>query len=244
MDSSNIGFVGGFGIELAMMMQAAKAGDGQAACRLGDLYRDGEKVSYNPKKALRWYARSALLGDPVGQNQLGACYEHGVGCRPNPRRAAKYYALSASQGCSTAQKNLGLCYLVGRGVSRDLEQARSWLQGAADQGEPGAAEKLAELPPSPTSRAAACIAAPQGGGRWAETVWLKERTGDWDCIGDTIMSADAAEQRSKALTELYGRPSVQIFTATETDRVGLTWEPPRTGAKFQLTQYGCEREHV
>ena len=83
MDNANIGLIGG-GIELQKLLSDAKAGDGAASCKLGDLYREGKDLPYKPKEAFRWYARSALLGDPVGQNQLGACYEHGLGCRPNP----------------------------------------------------------------------------------------------------------------------------------------------------------------
>ena len=60
--------VGGFGLELGALVRAAKAGDGHAACRLGDLYREGEKLPYKPKEAFRWYPRSAMAGlDPLSR---------------------------------------------------------------------------------------------------------------------------------------------------------------------------------
>jgi TPR repeat protein len=41
--------------------------------------------------------------------------------------------------------NLDLGDHVGRGVAQQLDCARTWIQKAADQGEPGVAEKLAQL---------------------------------------------------------------------------------------------------
>jgi hypothetical protein len=63
---------------LDRLVEAANRGDGGAACRLGDMYREGlGGLRYSPKETYRWYARSATAGDSNGQNNLGACYEHG-----------------------------------------------------------------------------------------------------------------------------------------------------------------------
>ena len=102
---------------LARLVEAAEHGDGDAACRLGDMYREGlGGLRYSPKETYRWYARSAMAGDANGQSNLGACYEHGLGCAQSYAKAAKWYRLSAAQGLGTAAMNLGYHYLRGHGV--------------------------------------------------------------------------------------------------------------------------------
>lgn len=238
----HIGIIGG-GIELAMLMQAAMAGDPAAACRLGDHYREGKGFAKDPKVAFKWYARSALAGDADGQNNLGVAYEHGLGCRPNPKRAVKYYALAASQGCSTAQVNLGLCYLEGWGVPKDLFEAKRWLQKAANQREPSAVAKLAELEKDPATGNVMHKATPGRGGRWLESYWLLDRLHEWDCTGTELMLADTAQARNLELTERYGPPKITIFTEGVPDYVVLTWTTG-AGSETRLKQYGYEREHA
>ena len=102
---------------LARLIQAANRGDGGAACRLGDMYREGlGGLRYSPKQTFRWYARSAMAGDANGQNNLGACYEHGLGCEQSYVKAVKWYRLSADQKLGTASMNLGYCHLRGKGT--------------------------------------------------------------------------------------------------------------------------------
>ena len=46
------------------LVEAANRGDGGAACRLGDMCREGlGGLRYSPKETFRWYARSAMAGD-------------------------------------------------------------------------------------------------------------------------------------------------------------------------------------
>jgi TPR repeat protein len=83
---------------LSRLVAAAEHGDSGAACRLGDMYREGlGGLRYSPKETYRWYAKSALAGDPNGQNNLGACYEHGLGCAQSYPKAVKWYRLWSSQ---------------------------------------------------------------------------------------------------------------------------------------------------
>ena len=144
MDNAHIAPVCDPDIELSLLLRDAMAGDGHAACKLGNMYRVGKQLKYSPRLAHRWYARSALAGYAAGQSNLGACLERGLGCRINYRQAAKWYALSASQGHPTAQFNLGLCHLNGRGVPQNLAEACRWFQKAADHGAPDAADALSE----------------------------------------------------------------------------------------------------
>ena len=128
------------------LVEAANRGDGAAACRLGDLYREGQGgLRYSPKQTFLWYSRSALAGDANGQNNLGACYEHGLGCRQSYVKAARWYRPAAAQALGTASMNLGYCYLHGHGVRADEGEALRLFRLAVEQGEPKALEELERL---------------------------------------------------------------------------------------------------
>jgi hypothetical protein len=130
----------------ARLVEAAGRGDGGAACRLGDMYREGlGGLRYSPKETYRWYAKSALAGDPNGQNNLGACYEHGLGCAQSYAKAVKWYRLSSAQGLGTASMNLGYCYLRGHGVPADKEEALRLFREAVERGEAKAAPEVERL---------------------------------------------------------------------------------------------------
>ena len=130
----------------ARLVEAAGRGDGGAACRLGDMYREGlGGLRYSPRETYRWYAKSALAGDANGRNNLGACYEHGVGCAQSFAKAVKWYRLSAAQKLGTASMNLGYCYLRGHGVPRDEVEALRLFRLAVEGGEERAAQEVERL---------------------------------------------------------------------------------------------------
>jgi hypothetical protein len=130
----------------AWLVAAAEHGDGDAACRLGDMYREAlGGLRYSPKETYRWYARSALAGYSNGQNNLGACYEHGLGCTQSYVKAVKWYRLAAAQGLAYASSNLGYCYWRGHGVGMDLGAALAWFERALEQGDDRAKEMVERL---------------------------------------------------------------------------------------------------
>jgi hypothetical protein len=128
------------------LQQAAERGDGDAACRLGDMYREGlGGLRYSPKQTYQWYAKSALAGDANGQNNLGACYEHGLGCAQSYAKAVKWYRLAVAQELATAVMNLGYCYLRGHGVPADKEEALRLFRLAVEGGEERAQQEVERL---------------------------------------------------------------------------------------------------
>lgn len=130
----------------ARLMEAADRGDGGAACRLGDMYREAlGGLRYSPKQAFHWYARSAMAGDANGRNNLAACYEHGLGCSQSYRHAVKWYRLAAAQHLGTASMNLGYCYLRGHGVPADQGEALRLFRLAVAQGEEKARAEVERL---------------------------------------------------------------------------------------------------
>jgi len=130
----------------AELVEAAERGDGDAACRLGDLHREGKGgLRYSPRQAFHWYARSAMAGDAWGQNNLGACYEHGLGCVQSYPNAVKWYRRAVAQGNATAHMNLGYCHLRGHGVARDPVEALRLFRLAVKGGEDRAQREIERL---------------------------------------------------------------------------------------------------
>jgi uncharacterized protein len=121
--------------KLAKMMERAESGDGGAACRLGDIYREGEHVAQDWKAAFRWYHLGATQGDAEAQNNLGTMYQNGLSCEADSTLAAHWYRQSAEQGNATAQYNLAKRYQNGDGVDLDLAEAARWFAAAGEQGE-------------------------------------------------------------------------------------------------------------
>ncbi len=130
---------------LDALLRAARAGEGRASCRLGDLYRQGEAVEQDWDEAFRWYSLGASQGDAHAQNNLATLFLHGIGCLPEETRAVFWYRKSAAQGHATAQANLGKRYLRGEGVAPDPLEAFRWFEAASRQGDLGGMWELAMM---------------------------------------------------------------------------------------------------
>jgi TPR repeat protein len=117
--------------ELAALVEAAGAGNAEAARELGDRFRQGEGVNASNSQALHWYSVGAKLGDASAQNNLASMLFQGVGCDPDVKLAVRWWRASAKQGNPIAQFNLGLRYFVGQGVKQDDRTAGEWIAAAA-----------------------------------------------------------------------------------------------------------------
>ena len=65
--------------ELAAAQQAAKQGNAEAQCCLGDFYSSGLGVLQNDLMAAHWYRLAAQQGNPTALYKLGQVYEQGRG---------------------------------------------------------------------------------------------------------------------------------------------------------------------
>jgi TPR repeat protein len=130
----------------ALLVEAANAGNGVAARRLGDVHRVGlDGLVLSPEKSRRWYARSALDGDRSGANNLGVCFERGLGGPKDPRQAVYWYGKAARARLGCAASNLGYCHLRGFGVPRDESMALYWFNAALEHGHARAEDWVAHL---------------------------------------------------------------------------------------------------
>ena len=120
---------------LEALLRAARAGDGRASCRLGDIYREGRAVEQDWDEAFQWYSLGASQGDAHAQNNLGTMLLRGAGCLVDEAKAVSWYRRAAEQGHLTAQANLAKRHLRGEGVAPDLAEAFRWFHAASQQGD-------------------------------------------------------------------------------------------------------------
>jgi TPR repeat protein len=125
--------------------QLAEAGDGAAACRIGEHYRTGDIVTQDWAMTFHWYSRGAELGDPAAQNNLGTMFLEGLGCKCDTAQAVHWYRKSAEQGPATAQYNLAKRYDFGDGIEQNSVEARKWYEKAAVQGYTDASREVGTI---------------------------------------------------------------------------------------------------
>jgi len=141
-------------------LKAAKRGNAEAQCKLGECYLRnrgvmcglGENYSlsiYSSSKhedpnveAAKWYRKAAEQGNAEAQCALGILYFKEIGVELDKTEAAKWYRKAAEQGHVVAQYALGECYSLGDGVEPDKTEAAKWYRKAAESGDANAQYKL------------------------------------------------------------------------------------------------------
>lgn len=118
---------------LPVLMAMAALPNTYALNQLGDMYKLGQGLVQDRKKAFDCYSQSAKLGSTYAMNNLGECYSYGIGCTTDLSIAAHWYHEAARRGNVEAQFNLGYVYEYGEGVPLDPKQARYWYEKAASQ---------------------------------------------------------------------------------------------------------------
>ncbi|MFQ3169916.1 MAG: hypothetical protein ACI8QI_002497 [Limisphaerales bacterium] len=113
--------------------QAIDAGDANAAFRLAEMYRSGEKqVPRDLARAVSLYKTAARLGNhPMAMNALGILYEQGWGVKASQALALQWYRKAARAGSAMAMANLGKIHARGDGVLQDYRLAVVELKKAA-----------------------------------------------------------------------------------------------------------------
>jgi len=89
--------------EMQTLLSAVEQGDPQALYYLATLYRDGNGLQLNFRKAFDLYHRSALKNFPPAQYQLGMMFRHGLGVKVNHELARYWLRKSARNRYPQAQ---------------------------------------------------------------------------------------------------------------------------------------------
>lgn len=134
-----------------LLLQAAQAGDAQAAFHLGELYRiPAAGIAADPAAAWPWYQRAAEGGQAKAALQLGLMAKNGNGVPRDATVAARWLKLAAELGNAHAMFLLSYAYREGEGVTRDSARAAALLEEAAEHEYPPALQELALTTQDPT----------------------------------------------------------------------------------------------
>ena len=116
---------------MEFLHQASKLGNGDAACYLGWMYKEGIGGAKNKEKAAK-YTDMGIKSADGALFVIGKAYKYGLyGCRHDYGEAVEYLSESARP---EAMCELGEMYAIGRGVSKDLQKAQYWYGRAASLG--------------------------------------------------------------------------------------------------------------
>jgi TPR repeat protein len=140
-------------IEKAVMWYETASADGDdvAPRILAEMYLNGEGTAkygteQNYEKAAAEYQKAAERGDTIAQRELGGCYCYGMGVSQSFEMAVPWLLKAAAKDDQFAQSLLGMVYHTGdSSMAPNLKLAEVWYAKAADNGDEGAKDFLAQI---------------------------------------------------------------------------------------------------
>lgn len=125
--------------------RASEQNDADAWFWLGTMHRLGESVARDAQQAVQHWRKGAELGGAAAQAALAQALFTGDGIDKAPDEAVRLARTAAERGVPAAQAILGQAYLRGEGgLPRNLGEYLRWTRRAADRGNRGSMESLAE----------------------------------------------------------------------------------------------------
>jgi TPR repeat protein len=127
-----------------LLLQAARAGDAEAAFQLGELLRVAPPgVPASAAQAAPWYRQAAAARHAKAALTLGQMARNGDGLPRDEVEAARWLSLASELGNAHAMFLLSNAYRYGLGVTRDPVRGRELLEEAAEHEYPPALQDLA-----------------------------------------------------------------------------------------------------
>ncbi len=128
--ASQPGTVRAGGVTPAELQKLAGQGDAEAQFMLGTLYRNGDGVAQDDKRAVEWFQRAANQGYVRALSALGSSYWAGRGVPQDYLQAYFWYELALAEGDQNSKSLLeGLStQLTQTQVASARQQAEAWLQ--------------------------------------------------------------------------------------------------------------------
>ncbi|MEG3640794.1 Sel1-like repeat-containing protein kinase family protein [Magnetococcus sp. PR-3] len=122
--------------------QAAKRHHAPSWFQLGKMYRQGNGVAEDHKKALHCFQLAAGQGNADAQMYLGLMIREGRAKKLTLQKAGPWFELAMVQDHPQAHYQMAQLYELGRGVKKDLHRAFTLFQKAAEWGLPEAKVSL------------------------------------------------------------------------------------------------------
>lgn len=130
----------------AHLLRAAAGHHAWAQFRLAELYRHGQGVGRDPRRATEWMFRAAQLGVPAAAYNVGVMYASGQGAPKDAAEAERWYLMAAEGGVTEARYALAVIYLQGSGpAGPQLYEGFQMLKAAAQGGHTAAQAMLGQI---------------------------------------------------------------------------------------------------
>lgn len=114
--------------------KAADQGQVNACFFIGSMYVDGDGVSKDTAKGIKYLEQAGRMGSLDAQAALGTIFRVGSFGVAEDLEKARYWAeLAAEQGHAEMQYLVGVMYRDGQGGAVDYGKAQIWLEKAAEQ---------------------------------------------------------------------------------------------------------------
>ncbi|MBZ3799288.1 SEL1-like repeat protein [Leclercia adecarboxylata] len=113
---------------------SAASGDVDAQIKLGKMYRDGNGIEKDGKKAVEWLTKAAEQGSLDAHYLLGDIYASGNGVPLSYSKALEWFKFPLEQGDSDTQVYVGWLHENGYGVPKDNSKAIEYYALAVEQG--------------------------------------------------------------------------------------------------------------
>ncbi len=113
---------------------SAASGDVDAQIKLGKMYRDGNGIEKDGKKAVEWLTKAAEQGSLNAHYLLGDIYASGNGVPLSYSKALEWFKFPLDQGDSDTQVYVGWLHENGYGVPKDNSKAIEYYALAVEQG--------------------------------------------------------------------------------------------------------------
>lgn len=117
--------------------KACDLGSANGCMQLASIYRDGEGVKKNPKKAIEIYKKACDGGNYSGCTFIVDMYTSG-GVKKDTVKEIEYSKKACDGKDSAGCFHLGAMYSDGSGVEKDKEQSLMYFKKACDLGDTGA----------------------------------------------------------------------------------------------------------
>lgn len=113
---------------------AAEHNDPNAMNNLGLMYKNGEGVKQEYKKAISLLKQSSNLNNKYALSNLAYMHLFGQGTEKNPNKAIELYIKSGEAGFPKGYYRAANQYYIGENVPKDLNKAIELYKKAADKG--------------------------------------------------------------------------------------------------------------
>lgn len=139
---------GDYGAAREIWQGLAERGNTTALINLANLFQQGQGVSEDQRRALRYIERAAHLGDERAQYELGMAYETGTIVERDIDLAASWLRRSAEGGSPEGQFAYGVMLATARGAgltessAEEKAEAVMWLRKARGNGHLEASEYI------------------------------------------------------------------------------------------------------